>query len=126
MDTFFEVMPYLLVVLFVLFGPWIWVWRINVRRRREREEDQSRWSDLTSRVYAIETAVKSLREKTAEALQPKAEKQRPPQTEPSIEPSGTKPVGISAPARVPKPAESVFSILAGGSDSHSDSAAPPP
>lgn len=126
MDTFFEVVPYLLVVLFVLFGPWIWVWRINVRRRREREEDHSRWGDLTSRVYAIETAVKNLREKTAEAPQSKVEKQPPPQTEPPIEPSGTKPVGISAPTRVPKPSESVFSNLAGGSDSHSESAAPPP
>ena len=43
-----EVLFYIGIALFVLFGPWILLWRVNRRRKSDRLEDQSRWADLTA------------------------------------------------------------------------------
>ena len=56
-----EIVFYIGIVLFVLFGPWILLWRVNSRRKNDRLEDQSRWAEITSRVYAIERELKELR-----------------------------------------------------------------
>lgn len=48
-----EVVFYIGIALFVLFGPWILLWRVNRRRKSDRLEDQSRWADLTARLYAL-------------------------------------------------------------------------
>jgi len=56
-----EVAFYIGIVIFVLFGPWILLWRVNRRRKSERLEDQTRWADLTARLYAAERDLKELR-----------------------------------------------------------------
>ena len=56
-----EIIFYIGIVLFVLFGPWVLVWRVNSRRKSERREDQQRWGDITSRVYALERDLRELR-----------------------------------------------------------------
>ncbi len=60
-----EVVFYVGIVVFVLFGPWILLWRVNRRRKSERLEDQSRWADLTARLYAAERDLKELRNQSA-------------------------------------------------------------
>src|SRR5215470_14086171 len=47
-------------VLLVLLGPWLLLWRVHSRRKRDREEDLQRCQELTSRIYALEQAVKAL------------------------------------------------------------------
>lgn len=56
-----EIVFYIGIVLFVLFGPWVLVWRVNARRKRERLEDQSLWAEITARVHALERELKELR-----------------------------------------------------------------
>lgn len=48
------------ILLLVLLGPWVLVWRVNAGRRRERDEDQSRFRELTSRIFVLENAVQRL------------------------------------------------------------------
>ena len=45
----------------VLFGPWVLLIRTGIKRRREREEDQGHLSQLTVRVFALESAVRELK-----------------------------------------------------------------
>src|SRR4051812_32604958 len=56
-----EIVFYIGIVLFVLFGPWILLWRVNSRRKSDRLEDQSRWAEVTSRIHALERELKELR-----------------------------------------------------------------
>ncbi len=56
-----EVIFYIGIVLFVLFGPWVLLWRVNARRKRERLEDQSRWADTTARIHGLERELRELR-----------------------------------------------------------------
>lgn len=56
-----EVIVYVGLALFILFGPWILLWRVNSRRKSDRLEDQSRWADLTSRVHTLEQEIKKAR-----------------------------------------------------------------
>lgn len=60
-----EAFPYILVVLFIVFGPWILLWRTNRDRKREREEDReedlARWRELSQRVVALDKTVEALR-----------------------------------------------------------------
>jgi Predicted membrane protein (DUF2339) len=62
-----EIIFYIGLVLFVLFGPWVLVWRINVRRKNERREDQLRWADLTGRIHVLEREIRELRGGSAPA-----------------------------------------------------------
>ena len=116
-----EVVFYVGIVVFVLFGPWILLWRVNRRRKSERLEDQSRWADLTARLYAAERDLKELRNQSAipipktEATESEVQAAKPPVAEP-VPPSvplrpnvaaqeARPPVGTSPPATVPpKPA----------------------
>jgi uncharacterized membrane protein len=65
-----EIIFYIAIVLFVLFGPWVLALRVHIRRKRERLEDQQRWADLTGRVHALEREIWDLRSRT---LAPAAE-----------------------------------------------------
>jgi len=65
-----EIVFYIGLVLFVLFGPWILLWRVNVRRKNERLEDQLRWADLTGRIHALERELRDLRAGASSAAQP--------------------------------------------------------
>ena len=56
-----EIVFYIGIVLFFLFGPWVLMARVNSRRKRERVEDQSRWSEITARVYGLERELRELR-----------------------------------------------------------------
>src|SRR3954470_18997279 len=56
-----EVVFYIGIALFVLFGPWILLWRGNFRRKSDRLEDQTRWAEITSRIYTLERELKELR-----------------------------------------------------------------
>ncbi len=56
-----EVVFYIGFALFILFGPWILLWRVNSRRKSDRLEDQSRWAEITSRIYGLERELKELR-----------------------------------------------------------------
>ena len=56
-----DVVFYIGIVLFFLFGPWILLWRVNSRRKNERREDQARWSDLTGRIHVLEQKVGDVR-----------------------------------------------------------------
>jgi hypothetical protein len=49
-----------LIVLFVLFAPWMVVWFTSRRRKRQREEDQQRWRQLQEQVRGLELAVSRL------------------------------------------------------------------
>ncbi|HXX02087.1 MAG TPA: hypothetical protein VEJ00_12800, partial [Candidatus Acidoferrales bacterium] len=68
-----EIVFYIGLVLFVLFGPWILLWRVNVRRKNERLEDQLRWADLTGRIHALERELRDLRAGASSAAQPAQE-----------------------------------------------------
>jgi uncharacterized membrane protein len=70
-----EIVFYIGIVLFILFGPWILVWRVNSRRKSERLEDQSRWADITARVYAMERELKELRSSSTATSAPQATRQ---------------------------------------------------
>jgi len=60
-----DIVFYIGLALFVLFGPWIFVWRGHVHRKRERAEDQARWRDLTNRIYVLEQAARKAAENPA-------------------------------------------------------------
>ena len=70
-----EIVFYIGIVLFVLFGPWILLWNVNSRRKSERLEDQSRWADVTARLYSLEREVKELRRQAAPTPAPEPAKQ---------------------------------------------------
>ena len=72
-----EVVFYIGIALFILFGPWILVWRVHSRRESDRLEDQSRWADLTARVHSLERELKELR-REATTVPKAAEKEPPP------------------------------------------------
>jgi uncharacterized membrane protein len=74
-----EIVFYVGVLLFVLFGPWILVWRVNRGRKRDREEDQSRWGELSRRVLALEQAVKELRGPKAPPTRPEPVRREAPE-----------------------------------------------
>lgn len=71
-----EIIFYIGIVLFVLFGPWVLLWRVNSRRKNDRLEDQLRWTDLTARIYTLERELKQLR-----SVQPPTAAQPAPQKE---------------------------------------------
>jgi uncharacterized membrane protein len=60
-----EIVFYLGIVLFVIFGPWVLLGRVNARRKRERLEDQARWGELTARIFTLERTIKELRNQAA-------------------------------------------------------------
>ena len=69
------------IVLLVLIGPWLLVWWVNSRRKRERGEDQERWRELTSRIYALEEAVRGFQAQVSNRSSPTAEYATPKATE---------------------------------------------
>jgi uncharacterized membrane protein len=50
------------LLLLVFVGPWIFAWRTRYALKRDREAAEERTRGLTSRVYALEQALKALRE----------------------------------------------------------------
>ena len=95
-----EIVFYIGLALFILFGPWILVWRVNARRKRERFEDQMRWTDLTGRIHALERDLRELRRESSPAGQSRPQEAR---TETQSAPAPP----ISAPAKpaAPTPAQ---------------------
>src|SRR5215831_6823959 len=95
-----EIVFYIGIVLFILFGPWIFLWRVNSRRKRERLEDQSRWSDLTARLYAVERELKQLRSQGTSAAHAAINKPAAPEPTPAKPP-------IAEPSSAPVPPKAV-------------------
>lgn len=93
-----EVVFYIGIALFVLFGPWILLWRVNRRRKSDRLEDQSRWADLTARLYAVERDLKDLRNQSA-TLTPRASAQEPESESQAAKAPAAEPVSAPVPAR---------------------------
>ena len=62
------------IILLVLFGPWVLLWRSHRKRTRQREDDQTRWGELTERIYALERTVQKLKDGPAPAAVPQAPK----------------------------------------------------
>src|SRR6516162_5814161 len=75
---------YVGLVLFFLFGPWILVWRMHRGRELDREEDQSRWRQLTSRVLALELALKELRDRIASSARSEPARRESAVEEPAV------------------------------------------
>jgi len=82
------------IVVLVLFLPWVLLWRSYGKRRRQQEEDQTRWSQLTERVYALEKKVEGQGEV------PVATAPTPPAERPVTAPTAVVPL---APERVEAP-----------------------
>ena len=114
-----EIVFYIGLVVFVLFGPWILLWRVNSRRKSDRLEDQSRWAEITARVYAIERQLKELRGGSLEqavapprpATQPLREEAvttsvpvTPPQPPPVVAPAVKTPAEVAAEAWITRTA----------------------
>jgi uncharacterized membrane protein len=72
-----EVIFYIGIVLFVLFGPWVLALRIHLRRKNERLEDQLRWADISGRVSALEREIRQLRTSSVAETPPVAEAKPP-------------------------------------------------
>jgi hypothetical protein len=109
-----EIVFYVGLLLFVLFGPWILVWRMNRGRKQDREEDQSRWGELSRRVLALEQAVKELRGPKAPLARPEPVQREAPEEArqaPSPVAPGPNAAGPPAPESTPlmagTPAESI-------------------
>ena len=101
-----EVVFYIAIVLFVLFGPWVLVLRGHFRRKSDRLEDQSRWADISARVSGLEQELKQLRGQGAPtAAQPA------PQKESVAAPVPPPPIPAKAPAPVPTPAQPTAQTL---------------
>ena len=92
-----DIVFYVSLLLFVLFGPWILVWRMNRGRKQNREEDQSRWRELTNRVLALELALKELRSRAALPSGPKPLTKEAPVGEPRPAPPRAAPAGPTQP-----------------------------
>lgn len=60
-----EIVFYVAIVLFVLFGPWVLALRVNSRRKSEHLENQLRWSDLTGRLSTLEREIREIRRQAA-------------------------------------------------------------
>src|SRR6266496_5341011 len=61
MDDIVAILFFAGLGLCILFGPWVLLIRTGIKRRREREEDQGHLSQLTVRVFALESAVRELK-----------------------------------------------------------------
>ena len=92
-----DVIFYIGIVLFFLFGPWILMALTNSRRKRERLEDQSRWADLTARVHAMEREVRELRQHGSTT----ATQETPPKEAATETPPTT--LAVPPPSKVPEP-----------------------
>jgi len=101
-----DIIFYVSLLLFVLFGPWILVWRMNRGRKQNREEDQSRWLELTSRVLALELALKELRDRAAPPPRPTPVAKEVPVVEQRPTPPSAAPAQPAAEDRVsPSPVQ---------------------
>jgi uncharacterized membrane protein len=70
-----EIVFYIGIVLFILFGPWVLLWRVSAHRKSDRLEDQSRWSDFNARVSGLELQLRQLgSHEAATAARPVVEK----------------------------------------------------
>jgi uncharacterized membrane protein len=87
------------IILIVLFGPWVLLWRSHRKRIRQREEDQTRWGELTERIYALERTVQKLKEGPGPAAVPEA-----PKVESAPIPAAAPPIEAPTPPE-PSPAE---------------------
>ncbi len=93
-----EIIFYIGIVLLILFGPWVLVWRANSRRKSDRLEDQSRWADLTARLYVLERDVKELR--ASSTAQPAPRKEAVAETRPAPpSPVSATPSAVSTPSQ---------------------------
>ncbi len=72
-----EFFPFLLIGLFILFGPWILVLRASRDRKLEREEDLDRWRELSQRVVALDGKVKELQNRAVGPVAPPVDAQPP-------------------------------------------------
>lgn len=96
-----EFFPFLLIGLFILFGPWILLLRTSRDRKLEREEDLARWRELSQRVLALDGKVKELQNRPVVPAAPPVTALPPvassmPPTDPTSAPS---PVPPAVPAR---------------------------
>jgi hypothetical protein len=87
-----EFFPFLLVGLFILFGPWILLWRKSRDRKLEREEDLARWRELSQRVLALDSTVKELQGRSVTTDAPAVE------SKPPVAPSAPRPVPSPVPS----------------------------
>jgi len=95
-----DIVFYIGIALFVLFGPWVLLWRTNARRKSERLEDQSRWGDLTARVYGLERELRELRSQgqgSASTAQPAGRTESVAAAQTPVAPPATEPV-VPAPS----------------------------
>ena len=60
-----EILFYGGIVIIVLFSPWIFLWRSHRKRVRQHEEDQTRWGQLTERIFSLEQTVQRLKDGVA-------------------------------------------------------------
>src|SRR5689334_7154000 len=97
-----EIVFYIGIAFFILFGPWILLWRVNSRRKSDRLEDQSRWADLTARLYALERELKQLRSESAPAAATAPKKESAPETS-VVKPPAAEPVWPAAPRPITPP-----------------------
>lgn len=113
-----EIVFYIGIALFILFGPWILLWRVNSRRKSDRLEDQARWADLSTRLYALERELKQLRSESAAAPPTEVRKEsaqdapqaKPPVAEPVPPPVRPKPISspvVPVPPAVSQPPKPV-------------------
>jgi uncharacterized membrane protein len=108
-----ELFGYLLLLLFVLVGPWIFVWRLSRGRKVERAEDLARWRELSNRVLALDRTVKDLQDRPARSAKQPADSKESPGVQPN-----------PAPSTAPFPSPSEAPILP--AKSAPPSAPPPP
>ena len=98
-----EFFPFLLIGLFILFGPWILVLRASRDRKLEREEDLDRWRELSQRVVALDGKVKELQNRPVGPVAPSVDAQppvAPRATKPQPTPASS-PVAPAIPAKPP-------------------------
>jgi len=113
-----------LVVVLIIFGPWVIVGISAARRRRERRETEERLAALTQRVYQLEVRLKDLAQRPAAPAEPRpaaappeprpvpaplpppVAAPPPPPPPPPVTPAAPKPEPVQQPW--PKPAESPY------------------
>ena len=102
MDEVFGILFALAAGAAILFGPWILLLRSHNKRVRQREEDQTRFGELTKRVFLIEEVLRR-----GAATSPDAQYERPGTVAPPI---STPPIAVSTPSRVERPVVSAVPL----------------
>ena len=87
----------LVILLFVLVGPWIFAARVNALRKREHEENQEHWRDAISRIYELELALRTLQSKLSRSPAESQESKASELPLPSAPPVSLQPTPVSPP-----------------------------